>query len=63
MPIRDDDEEVVWKRGDFEELGAWGLEILISKHMWKSKIGLLEQIKAPYDAFCGSPCSLEEREF
>ena len=45
MPIRDHDEEVVWKRrGDFEELGAWGLEILISKHMWKSKIGLLEQI-------------------
>ena len=29
MPIRDDDEEVVWKkRGDFEELGAWGQRCL-----------------------------------
>ena len=35
-------------------MARWnGLKILIPKHMWKSKIGLLEQIwgQNPYDAF------------
>ena len=36
------------------KVATWnGLKILIPKHMWKSKIGLLEQIwgQNPYDAF------------
>ena len=36
------------------KVARWnGLEILIPKHMWKSKIGLLEQIwgQNPYDTF------------
>ena len=43
------------------KVATWnGLKILIPKHMWKSKIGLLEQIWAqnPYDTFFGSPCTM-----
>ena len=42
------------------------LEILIPKHMWKSKIGLLEQIcgQNPYDAFfLGHPVFIDQMDY
>ena len=50
---------LIFWMGMFKVFRWNGLEILIPKHMWKSIIGPLEQLKIAMGHFFGTPCRIQ----